>query len=68
MTNIEQSTINGKSIDGVLGIRTLDCSFEGADESTELYGPLFEFLSLPFGSCFLTLNLTRNLPVNSSNF
>ena len=36
MTNIVQLTLNGKSIDGVLGIRTLDRRMEGADESTEL--------------------------------
>ena len=37
MTNIVQKlTINGKSIDGELGIRTWDCIMVGEDESTEL--------------------------------
>ena len=37
MTNIVQNLIiNGKSKDGVLGIRTLDCKMVGADEPAEL--------------------------------
>ena len=39
MTNIVQKTINGKSVDGVLGIWTWDRIMEGADESTELWQP-----------------------------
>ena len=36
LTKIEQQTINGKDIDGVLEIRTRDSRMDGADESTEL--------------------------------
>ena len=38
MTNVAQIlTINGKSVDGVLGTRTQCGRMEGADESTELW-------------------------------
>ena len=37
MTNVEQQSINGKSVDGVLGIRTQDHRMEGVYESTELW-------------------------------
>ena len=37
ITNILQLTLNGKSVDGVLGIRTWDCRREDIDESTELF-------------------------------
>ena len=39
MTNTVQQTINGKSIDGVLGIRTRGRSLVDADRSTELWRP-----------------------------
>ena len=45
MTNIVQKlTINGKSIDGVLGIRTWDCIMVGEDESTELWQPTLVYI------------------------
>ena len=34
-----QLTINGKSVDGVLGIQTSDSRMEGINESTELWWP-----------------------------
>ena len=37
MTNVVQWTINRKSVDGGLGIRTRDRRMEGVDESTELW-------------------------------
>ena len=48
MTNIAQNlTINGRSIDGVLGIRTRNHRIVGADESTELWLPqLLEALAI----------------------
>ena len=39
MTNIVQKTINEKSVDGVLEIRTQDRVMVGADASTELLRP-----------------------------
>ena len=40
MTNIKQNlTLNGKSMDGMLGIRTRDRWMLGADESTDLLQP-----------------------------
>ena len=39
MTNKVQLTKKGKSIDGVLGIRTLGRNMESADESTDLWRP-----------------------------
>ena len=35
MTNIVQLTLYGKSVDGVLGIRTRDRMMEGADDCNE---------------------------------
>ena len=34
---VKKSTINGKGVDGVLGIRTLGGRMKGTDESTELW-------------------------------
>ena len=43
MTNIKQNlTIDGRSLNGVLGIRNRDHRVKGADESTELWRPLSE--------------------------
>ena len=42
---VQKLTINGRIIDGVLGIRTQDRRIVGADESTELVWP-------PFGQIF----------------
>ena len=39
MINMVQLTINGKSVDGVLGIQTSDSRMEGINESTELWWP-----------------------------
>ena len=40
MTNIVQNlTIKGRSVDGVLGIRAWDCRMLGSDKSTELCRP-----------------------------
>ena len=41
-----KSTINGKRVDGVLGIRTLDHEMESADEATDLWQLAYS-LSLP---------------------
>ena len=38
ITNIvQQLTTNGRSVDGVHGIRAWDCRIVGTDESTELW-------------------------------
>ena len=37
MTNLPSTKFDFKSIDGVLGIRTRDCSMVGVDDSTELW-------------------------------
>ena len=47
MTNVVQNlTVKGKSVDGMLGIRTRDFKMVGAAESTELWRPsmLAQFL------------------------
>ena len=58
MTSIVQNlTINGRSIDGVLGIRTRDRSMVGADKSTELW-------RLPPPPTFTSHSFSRFFSVN----
>ena len=60
-------SINGKSIDGVLGIQTRDRMMVGSDESTELWRPTSKTLPKVFRA-LVQLNFGLYLVLGTSNY